>query len=64
LTLQNAWQYFKGSTEFDLNQSPLEPGWHIVSYRQQSLGWIKIVDQRIKNHYPKNWRIRQALPPV
>jgi 16S rRNA C967 or C1407 C5-methylase (RsmB/RsmF family) len=64
LTLQNAWQYFKGSTEFDLNQSPHEPGWHIVSYRQQSLGWIKIVDQRIKNHYPKNWRIRQALPPV
>jgi len=32
-------------------------GWHIVRYHQQPLGWAKMVNGRVKNHYPISWRI-------
>jgi NOL1/NOP2/fmu family ribosome biogenesis protein len=35
-------------------------GWALVQYQQQSLGWIKILDNRVNNYYPKAWRIRTA----
>jgi 16S rRNA C967 or C1407 C5-methylase (RsmB/RsmF family)/NOL1/NOP2/fmu family ribosome biogenesis protein len=34
-------------------------GWRIVSYQKQRLGWIKLLEKRINNYYPKSWRIRQ-----
>ncbi|WP_462243937.1 methyltransferase RsmF C-terminal domain-like protein [Ferruginibacter sp.] len=32
-------------------------GWALISYRQLSLGWVKILSNRINNYYPKEWRI-------
>jgi 16S rRNA C967 or C1407 C5-methylase (RsmB/RsmF family)/NOL1/NOP2/fmu family ribosome biogenesis protein len=32
-------------------------GWQLVRYHGQSLGWAKIVNGRMKNHYPISWRI-------
>lgn len=36
-----------------------EKGWKIVSYQKQHLGWIKLLEKRMNNYYPKSWRIRQ-----
>ncbi|HEX4371860.1 MAG TPA: RNA methyltransferase [Puia sp.] len=33
-------------------------GWCIVKYENQNLGWIKILQNRINNYYPSEWRIR------
>jgi 16S rRNA C967 or C1407 C5-methylase (RsmB/RsmF family)/NOL1/NOP2/fmu family ribosome biogenesis protein len=34
-------------------------GWHVISYRDQRLGWVKLLERRMNNYYPKSWRIRQ-----
>ncbi len=36
-----------------------EKGWHRVCYRGMGLGWVKMLDRRMNNYYPKSWRIRQ-----
>jgi 16S rRNA C967 or C1407 C5-methylase (RsmB/RsmF family)/NOL1/NOP2/fmu family ribosome biogenesis protein len=33
-------------------------GWCIVKYEDQNLGWIKILQNRLNNYYPSEWRIR------
>ncbi len=32
-------------------------GWAIVTHRGASLGWVKLLPNRINNYYPKEWRI-------
>lgn len=32
-------------------------GWALVQYQGITLGWIKIVKNRVNNYYPKEWRI-------
>ena len=32
-------------------------GWVLLTYLQISIGWIKILPNRINNYYPKEWRI-------
>ena len=32
-------------------------GWSLVTYEGLSLGWIKLLSNRINNYYPKEWRI-------
>ena len=34
-------------------------GWRILSFRGQRLGWVKMLEKRMNNYYPKSWRIRQ-----
>lgn len=41
----------------DVKAEPMGAGWVVVRYRGQSLGWAKLVNGRLKNHYPVNWRI-------
>lgn len=41
----------------DVSISSSGSGWHIVRYLQHPLGWAKIVNERVKNHYPISWRI-------
>lgn len=36
-------------------------GWHLVSFQNLNLGWIKVLKGRVNNYYPKEWRIRMAL---
>jgi NOL1/NOP2/fmu family ribosome biogenesis protein len=33
-------------------------GWRLISYLEQQLGWVKLLDNRMNNYYPKSWRIR------
>jgi NOL1/NOP2/fmu family ribosome biogenesis protein len=33
-------------------------GWALVVYENTSLGWVKVLKQRINNYYPKEWKIR------
>lgn len=35
-----------------------DKGWTIISFKNVSLGWIKILGNRTNNYYPKEWRIR------
>lgn len=32
-------------------------GWRLIKYHKLGLGWAKVVQGKIKNHYPLNWRI-------
>ena len=32
-------------------------GWALIKFQQASLGWVKILPNRINNYYPKGWRI-------
>jgi 16S rRNA C967 or C1407 C5-methylase (RsmB/RsmF family)/NOL1/NOP2/fmu family ribosome biogenesis protein len=36
-------------------------GWQIVTYRQQALGWINVLSNRINNYYPKELRILKDI---
>ncbi len=36
-------------------------GWNLVRYQGLNLGWAKIMDRRVNNYYPKEWRILMEL---
>jgi 16S rRNA C967 or C1407 C5-methylase (RsmB/RsmF family)/NOL1/NOP2/fmu family ribosome biogenesis protein len=56
LSKENALHYLRGET-FEAGKP--EKGWRVVNYRGQRLGWVKLLDTRMNNYYPKSWRIRQ-----
>ncbi|MFN0274347.1 MAG: RsmF rRNA methyltransferase first C-terminal domain-containing protein [Chitinophagales bacterium] len=33
-------------------------GWALVKYKEHNLGWIKVLENRINNYYPMEWRIK------
>lgn len=33
-------------------------GWTIIRYKKFSLGWVKVLDRRVNNYFPKEWRIQ------
>lgn len=35
----------------------LLPGWALVQFEEVNIGWIKILQNRINNYYPKDWRV-------
>jgi 16S rRNA C967 or C1407 C5-methylase (RsmB/RsmF family)/NOL1/NOP2/fmu family ribosome biogenesis protein len=38
-------------------------GWAVARYKGFNLGWMKILDNRVNNYYPKEWRILKCLNP-
>lgn len=32
-------------------------GWHLITYKNLGLAWVKVMDNRTNNYYPNNWRI-------
>jgi NOL1/NOP2/fmu family ribosome biogenesis protein len=52
----DALQFLRGNP-FDIH-FPAK-GWHTVCFQEQRLGWVKLLDKRMNNYYPKSWRIRQ-----
>ncbi len=36
-------------------------GYFLISYKSQSLGWVKNLGNRCNNLYPQEWRIRMKL---
>lgn len=57
VTLVQALSYLRGET-FSLQG---EIGYTLITYKNQSLGWIKHLGNRFNNLYPKEWRIRIRL---
>lgn len=41
----------------NIESGVLGNGWRLVTYCAVGLGWAKIVNGRVKNHYPMSWRI-------
>ena len=35
-----------------------EKGWRLVRYQNHGIGWVKLLENRVNNYYPKSWRIR------
>jgi NOL1/NOP2/fmu family ribosome biogenesis protein len=40
------------------NESQFTKGWILATYQGCALGWLKAAGNRLKNHFPINWRIR------
>lgn len=38
-----------------------EPGWAVVCYQNYKLGWVKILNDRCNNYFPKEWKIRKEI---
>ena len=54
--LDRALKYLKKE---DIGFSPSYPmGWNLVRYKGVNLGWIKVLQNRINNYYPKSLSIR------
>ncbi|PWT78123.1 MAG: RNA methyltransferase [Bacteroidetes bacterium] len=45
----------------DFNLESNIKGWALVEYLGLPLGWIKILQSRFNNYYPRNWRIMQSM---
>lgn len=54
LQKEQALQYLKRQ---DLIVFDERKGWTICRYEDISLGWIKVLPNRVNNYYPTNWRI-------
>jgi 16S rRNA C967 or C1407 C5-methylase (RsmB/RsmF family)/NOL1/NOP2/fmu family ribosome biogenesis protein len=54
LSEQESLNYLRGDAIH--TDKPL--GWSVVSYLGHSLGWVKVLNGRVNNYYPKEWRIR------
>ena len=35
-------------------------GWALAQFENQNIGWVKVLDNRINNYYPKEWRILKS----
>jgi 16S rRNA C967 or C1407 C5-methylase (RsmB/RsmF family)/NOL1/NOP2/fmu family ribosome biogenesis protein len=55
LEKSDALRYLRGES---FNGGTGKKGWHRVCYQQKGLGWVKMLDSRMNNYYPKSWRIR------
>ena len=54
---EEALSYLRGDT-FSVKG---EDGWNLITFEQESLGWIKKIGHRFNNHFPKEWRIRMRI---
>ncbi len=61
LTKEEAIQYLQKK---DIQVSNLDKGWALATYNQISLGWIKVLHNRVNNYYPVEWRILKDNAPV
>jgi 16S rRNA C967 or C1407 C5-methylase (RsmB/RsmF family)/NOL1/NOP2/fmu family ribosome biogenesis protein len=52
----DAIRFLKGESP---EMSIREKGWRVVVYQGQRLGWVKLLEKRMNNYYPKSWRIRK-----
>jgi len=53
---------FQKKEEIKINST--SKGWMLVQYQGVPLGFIKNLGNRANNYFPKEWRIRMALPEI
>jgi len=51
---ETALQYLRRQ---EINVTINHKGWALLTYQQLSLGWVKVLPNRVNNYYPKEWRI-------
>ncbi|GAB2706557.1 rRNA cytosine-C5-methyltransferase [Mucilaginibacter koreensis] len=61
LTLEQAIEYLRKDNMTNLTLQ--QKGWSLMTYRQQALGWAKLLPNRINNYYPKEIRILASVNP-
>jgi 16S rRNA C967 or C1407 C5-methylase (RsmB/RsmF family)/NOL1/NOP2/fmu family ribosome biogenesis protein len=61
LSYQQAIQYLQKK---DIQLNNLPKGWALATYAGISLGWIKVLPNRINNYYPMEWRILKLIHPA
>ena len=54
LDARQALQYLKRQ---DLAIDTDQKGWAAATYNQLTLGWMKLLGNRVNNYYPTDWRI-------
>lgn len=54
LTKEQALAYLRRK---DLLLPDAPKGWHLVTYEDLPLGWVKVLPNRLNNYYPAEWRI-------
>ncbi len=54
LDLENSLKYLRGEN-IPINAPQ---GWYLVTHQTHPLGWVKVLERRVNNYYPKEWRIR------
>ncbi len=54
LTKEEALQYLR---KREMNIENKSKGWILSAYKNFPLGWLKLLQNRINNYYPTNWRI-------
>lgn len=59
LTAEQAIQYLQKK---EIQAGNFTKGWALATYRGTSLGWVKVLPNRVNNYYPVEWRILKQLP--
>ncbi|MBT3783564.1 tRNA and rRNA cytosine-C5-methylase, partial [bacterium] len=54
LSYEESMEFLKGR---ELEAPGAQDGWTLVTYHSQGLGWGKVVQSRMKNHYPSAFRM-------
>jgi 16S rRNA C967 or C1407 C5-methylase (RsmB/RsmF family)/NOL1/NOP2/fmu family ribosome biogenesis protein len=54
LTREQALDYVRRD---ELHIDGVPKGWALVTYHGHGIGWVKVLQGRINNYYPKNWRV-------
>lgn len=57
-----ALKYLK-KEDFNKPEDSKAEGWALVRYEHLNLGWVKIMQNRMNNYLPKDWRIRMDIAP-
>lgn len=57
LDKEQALEYLRKGVLSPAINTPRHRGWAIATYERASLGWMKLLPNRINNYYPKEWRI-------
>lgn len=45
----------------DINVNSNQRGWHLIKYKDATLGFAKLMGNRMNNYYPKEYRIRTEI---
>jgi 16S rRNA C967 or C1407 C5-methylase (RsmB/RsmF family)/NOL1/NOP2/fmu family ribosome biogenesis protein len=54
VNLETALNYLR-CENINLPDAPI--GWTLICFQNYFLGWVKVLDRRVNNYYPKEWRI-------
>ena len=57
---ENTLKYLRLDT-IQSEQVENKDGYQLIQFENQALGWIKKIQNRVNNYYPKEWKIRMSL---